>query len=80
MSERSEPIVHLDLRSVPRPQRHLSVFAVFDRLATGQAFELVNDHDPMGLFHYLQTAIPGDFTWQYVMRGPEEWRVRIGRA
>jgi len=70
----------LDLRQTPCRQRPLSVFQVFDRLSPGEAFEAVNDHDPMGLFHYLQTAIPGDFTWEYVERGPARWRVRIGRV
>ncbi|MCT8268302.1 MULTISPECIES: DUF2249 domain-containing protein [Afifella] len=69
----------VDLREVTKPMRRVAFFAAFDELQTGEALLIVNDHDPMGLFHYLQIAIPGDFTWEYVERGPDEWRVRIGR-
>ncbi len=68
-----------DVRSIARVHRHDAIMAVFDRLAPGQAFELVNDHDPLGLFSRMQEAIPGLFTWDYVTRGPQEWRVAIGR-
>ncbi|HET7348976.1 MAG TPA: DUF2249 domain-containing protein, partial [Acidobacteriaceae bacterium] len=39
----------LDLRQVPRPQRHPLVFAKFDALPVGESFFLVNDHDPIPL-------------------------------
>jgi uncharacterized protein (DUF2249 family) len=69
-----------DVREIPRPRRHDAIMAVFNQLAHGQTFELLNDHDPLGLFSRMQEAIPGAFTWDYVMRGPEEWRVAIGRV
>ncbi|GGK51546.1 DUF2249 domain-containing protein [Salinarimonas ramus] len=69
----------LDVRSIPRVDRHPNIMAVFDDLAPGEAFVLVNDHDPLGLYSSMQNRIAGSFTWEYVLRGPDEWRVEIGR-
>lgn len=70
----------IDLRPLPRPQRHILVFSQFEGLAPGEAFELVNDHDPLGLLHQFHALLPGQFTWDYRGQGPEEWRVVIGRT
>ncbi|MDR7525880.1 MAG: DUF2249 domain-containing protein, partial [Armatimonadota bacterium] len=45
----------------------------------GEAFELVNDHDPKPLYYQFAAELPGQFTWQYLEQGPEVWRVRIGK-
>ena len=39
-----------------------------------------NDHDPRPLHYEIQAERPGRFDWEYLERGPEVWRVRIGRA
>lgn len=78
MSTGTAPLV--DVRLIPRPQRHAMILSAFNRLGSGEALELVNDHDPLGLLHQFNQAMPGAFTWDYLMRGPTEWRVRIGRA
>jgi uncharacterized protein (DUF2249 family) len=68
-----------DVRSVPRPRRHEAIMAVFVQVPPGRSFEMVNDHDPLGLHQRMQEAMPGNFTWEYVARGLQEWRVAIGR-
>ena len=70
----------IDVRAIPRGQRHLLIFRQFESLSPGEAFELVNDHDPLGLLHQFHQLLPGLFTWDYRAQGPEEWRVVIGRA
>ncbi|MFO1253200.1 MAG: DUF2249 domain-containing protein, partial [Inhella sp.] len=40
----------IDVRRLAPAQRHPLIFAAFDGLAVGDAFELVNDHDPVPLF------------------------------
>ncbi|BBE70811.1 DUF2249 domain-containing protein [Oharaeibacter diazotrophicus] len=80
MSTAEAEIKILDVRPLSRPQRHVAVFAVFDGLAPGEAFELVNDHDPLGLLHQFHALLPGRFTWDYRRAGPNEWRVAIGRT
>jgi len=70
----------LDLRSVPRPNRHPMVFARFDALAVGESFELVNDHDPIPLSRQMAAMRPGQAEWSYLERGPEAFRIRVLRV
>lgn len=69
----------LDLRQVPRPQRHPLVFAKFDALPVGESFFLVNDHDPIPLNLQMDHMRPGQLAWEYVDRGPDIFRIRIRR-
>ncbi len=78
--ERLQSETELDVRQIPPPQRHPLIFGTFEALAPGQAFVLVNDHDPKPLYYQFQAELAGQFTWEYLERGPEVWRVRIGKA
>lgn len=69
----------LDVRDIAPRDRHATIHDTFDALAAGAAFELVNDHDPKPLRYEFEAERPDAFTWQYLERGPEVWRVRIGR-
>jgi uncharacterized protein (DUF2249 family)/hemerythrin-like domain-containing protein len=69
----------LDVRSMPPARRHGLIFDTFGALGAGEAFTLVNDHDPKPLYYQFQAEQPGKFTWTYLEQGPEVWRVRIGR-
>jgi peroxiredoxin-like protein len=69
----------LDVRALPAPRRHELIFRTLDELAGGAAITLVNDHDPKPLHYQLEATRPGHFSWDYVERGPEAWRVRIAR-
>lgn len=70
----------LDLRDVPRPQRHPMVFAKFDALDVGESFELVNDHDPIPLHRQMDAMRPDQAEWSYIVRGPEVFRIRVRRV
>lgn len=70
----------IDVRQIARGGRHPRVFARYARLAPGEAFVLVNSHDPKPLRREFEAMHPGAFSWDYLQTGPEEWRVRIGRA
>lgn len=70
----------LDVRETPPPQRHLLIFQTFDGLQPGEAFILVNDHDPKPLYYQFLHERQGQFTWEYLEEGPEVWRVRIGKV
>jgi uncharacterized protein (DUF2249 family) len=74
-----EPTV-IDVRRIARGGRHPRVFARYARLAPGEAFILVNSHDPKPLRREFEAIHAGAFSWDYLQAGPEEWRVRIGRA
>jgi uncharacterized protein (DUF2249 family)/quercetin dioxygenase-like cupin family protein len=70
----------LDLRQVPRPQRHPLVFETFDRLKVDDSMILVNDHDPVPLHMQMENLRSGQFAWEYIIRGPEIFRIRVRRT
>jgi len=70
----------LDLRQTPRERRHSTVFYAFDTLPVGEAFYLVNDHDPRPLHGQMEQRRPGELSWEYELRGPHEFRIRISRV
>ncbi|RUW74513.1 MAG: DUF2249 domain-containing protein [Mesorhizobium sp.] len=69
----------IDVRSLVPMQRHQKIFQLVDELAPGRKFVLVNDHDPKPLYYQLEAEHPQQFSWTYLERGPEVWRVEIGR-
>ena len=75
----TEPHI-LDVRAEPPVRRHALIFATFDALAPGAAFELRNDHDPKPLYYQFAAEQAGRFSWDYLEQGPDVWRVRIGRT
>ena len=73
-------VKELDVRMIAPFQRHTLIFQTFEGLGPGEAFELVNDHDPKPLYYQFAAERAGEFTWDYLERGPQAWRVRIGKA
>jgi uncharacterized protein (DUF2249 family) len=71
----------LDVRQVPKPQRHPMIFARFDALAAGESFVLVNSHDPVHLREEFARDRPGAYDWRYLEGSQPErlWRIRIIR-
>lgn len=69
----------LDVRPHPPARRHALIFERFHALTPGEAFPLLNDHDPKPAYYQFLVEFPDRFTWEYLERGPEVWRLRIGR-
>jgi uncharacterized protein (DUF2249 family) len=69
----------LDVRDEPPARRHELIFDTYDGLQPGEAFVLVNDHDPKPLWYQFEAEHKGAYSWDYLEQGPEAWRVRIGR-
>jgi uncharacterized protein (DUF2249 family) len=69
----------IDVRTLVPMQRHQKIFELVDQLAPGGKFVLVNDHDPKPLYYQLEAEHPQQFSWTYLERGPDVWRVEIGR-
>ncbi len=67
----------VDVRQTPPAERHPRIFGAFEELKPGQSFELVNDHDPKPLYYQFQAEHTGEFAWEYLEQGPNDWRVRI---
>lgn len=76
MENRNE---ELDLREVERFRRHPLVFAKFDALEVGESFVLVNDHDPVPLHGQMDAMRPQQLEWEYIVRGPGIYRIRVSR-
>lgn len=70
----------LDLREVPRPERHSMIFAKFDALDSGASLSLLNDHDPVPLSQQFEMTRPGQALWEYLERGPRLFRIRIRKV
>jgi uncharacterized protein (DUF2249 family) len=70
----------LDVRTIAPRERHPLIFATFDALRTGEAFLLVNDHDPKPLYYQFSAERQGQFSWEYLEQGPETWRVQVGTS
>jgi len=79
MPETENAQAFIDVRTVPPRERHPRIFALANALEIGDAFVIVNDHDPMPLHYQLQAEYPGQFSWTYLESGPEVWRVELGR-
>jgi regulator of cell morphogenesis and NO signaling len=57
--------------------KHPTIFKHFDALAEGEAFQILNDHDPKPLYYQLIAERGNTFSWQYLQKGPQWWQVEI---
>ncbi|GAA5049869.1 DUF2249 domain-containing protein [Nocardia callitridis] len=69
----------LDVRTLPKPDKHPAIFARYDELRVGESFVLVNNHYPKHLLDEFEIEHAGGFVWERVEDGPPLWRVRIGK-
>lgn len=69
----------VDVRSLVPAQRHRRIFELVGQLTVGGSSVLVNDHDPKQPYYQLEAEYPQQFSWNYFERGPELWRIEIGR-
>lgn len=70
----------VDVRNIAPPQRHPLIFQAFEDLKPGEAFLLINDHDPKPLYYQFEFERTGQFTWEYLEQGPTVWQVRVGKT
>lgn len=59
--------------------KHPTIFARFDELSEGEAFIILNDHDPKPLYYQLLGERGNIFNWEYLQEGPEHWQVKIAK-
>ena len=67
----------LDVRSIPPPQRHPKIFAMFDALAPGGTLVLISDHEPRPLRAEFDHKRPGAHRWAQRHLGDGRWEVRL---
>ena len=68
-----------DVREIPCRVKHAQIFQRWTELPVGQYFVLINDHDPIPLYHQFAAQFPRAFSWDYLLRGPDEFQVKITR-
>lgn len=76
-SQQGSKTQELDVRGVPKPEKHPRIFATYAGLAAGESFVLVNDHDPRHLHDEFEADHEGSYGWEYLSREPRDWRIRI---
>lgn len=79
MPDTTRDPVQLDVRVIPPREKHPTIFQTFEALQPGEAFVLVNDHDPFPLRHQFEAERRDQFEWEYLEQGPQVWRVRIAK-
>src|SRR5579862_2650635 len=67
----------MDVRPIPCSVKHGLIIRTWLGLPVGDHFVLLNDHDPVPLYYQFAAQWPGAFTWQHLVKGPEEFRVKI---
>lgn len=84
MSPIPEPLLDenkvMDVRPIPCSIKHGLILKTWQDLPVGDFFILLNDHDPVPLWYQFQAEWPGAFQWDYVERGPEDFRVKITKV
>ena len=66
-----------DVRPYTPSDRHEMFYKAFADIKPGEAFEFINDHDPKPLYYQMEAESKEPFRWEYLEKGPDEWKVRV---
>ena len=67
----------MDVRPIPCSIKHGLIIRTWLDLPVSSHFILLNDHDPVPLHYQFLGQWPGTFTWEHLVKGPTEFRVKI---
>ena len=67
----------MDVRDIPCSIKHGLIIKTWQNLPVGDHFILLNDHDPVPLYYQFSAQWPDTFTWQHLVKGPSEFRIKI---
>jgi uncharacterized protein (DUF2249 family) len=67
----------MDVRPIPCSIKHGLIIRTWLELPVGDHFVLLNDHDPVPLYYQFAAQWPAAFTWEHLVKGPDEYRVKI---
>jgi regulator of cell morphogenesis and NO signaling len=76
-TKQKEEVFVLNVTLIEPRLKHPTIFEHFDALEEGKAFQLLNDHDPKPLYYQLLSERGNIFTWTYLEKGPQWWRILI---
>jgi uncharacterized protein (DUF2249 family)/quercetin dioxygenase-like cupin family protein len=69
--------VEIDVRPLPKADKHPAIFEAYAARQVGESLLLVNNHNPRHLRDEFTLEFPGGFGWDYEESGPAQWRIRI---
>ncbi len=69
--------VFIDVTILEPRMKHPTIFDAFDRIISGEAVVIHNDHDPKPLYYQLLGERGNCFSWIYLENGPQVWKVEI---
>jgi regulator of cell morphogenesis and NO signaling len=72
-----EDIFVLNVTLLEPRLKHPTIFKHFDALNHGEAFQILNDHDPKPLYYQMIAERGPVFAWEYLQQGPQWWQVQI---
>lgn len=72
--------VRVDVRSIPRWQRHARIFSAFDALLADQRLVLVSDHEPRPLRSQFEERYGSRYAWMERQLGDGRWEVRVRKV
>ena len=67
----------MDVRPIPCSVKHGLIIRTWLELPVNDHFILLNDHDPVPLYYQFAAQWPEAFTWEHLVKGPDEFRVKI---
>jgi len=69
----------LDVTAIDHKLKHQTIFQKFDELKPGESLTIHNDHDPKPLYYQLLGERGNIFTWEYLEKGEDLWRIKIAK-
>ncbi len=73
----TDEVFTLNVTLIQPRLKHSTIFQHFDALKGGEAFQILNDHDPKPLYYQLIAERGNVFSWTYLEKGPVWWKVHI---
>ncbi len=70
----------MDVRPIPCSIKHGLIIRTWMELPVGDYFILLNDHDPVPLYYQFTAEFGDAVRWEYVGRGPDDFRVKISKV
>ncbi|MDN5834854.1 MAG: DUF2249 domain-containing protein [Brevibacterium sp.] len=69
----------IDVRTIPKPERHPLVMAAYQKLAVGSGLILINDHEPKNLKVEMETEFAEALGWEPQSSEDGNFRVLISK-
>lgn len=70
----------LDVTLIEPRLKHPTIFKYFDKLTPGDYFIIHNDHDPKPVYYQLLGQRGNNFTFEYLIKGPDDWFIQIQKT